>query len=518
MTKNVIIKALKDWGGHTTTHAIPNIVTTQSKIMRIIWIICFLVSLGYCLFQIVICILSYMSYGVISNYEYIYETPTLFPVVDICNINPYDGNFLAEVIAEMNNKSISSSNVTNYYYIEDLNTITVNFKTYLEKKNENDSISRWYSSFWPQQLIISCLFNNEPCYFTDFMYYHNFHYGACFSFNLGMVSNYSPINSPNDYISPYPGFHAPFSYGPVDLKYSQQPGSDYGLQLELFTGDPIDQIKYTYSKGIRVLIRNQSDEPVPEELGFNCLPGVQSNIAVSRMFIDHLSLPYNDCIDELNDENFQRNTVVYTLKTKLNKTTYNQAFCLKVCSQLFIIDKCSCWDYSLPKINNSKVQACFLNSDLICLAEKKIKLFKEFSELCNVNCPMECKSQIYDVSISSAEYPTQWYAEKLIMDNGTAFKILTQNNQLNYSKWNYDYLKKTTLKLNVYYESLVFTHVYEAPAFTIDSLISFLGGNLGLFLGMSLLTVIEAVDFIFNVIYFLYEKRKNQIKDDVLKY
>ena len=148
MTKNVIIIGMIIWGSATTTHAIPNIITSKNNIMRVIWILCFLVSLGYCLFQLVSCILSYMNYGVISNYVYIYETPTLFPAVDICNVNPYDGNFLGEIIAEMNNKSIYSSNMTNYYFIEDLNTITVNFKTFLEKRNENDSISQWYDSFW----------------------------------------------------------------------------------------------------------------------------------------------------------------------------------------------------------------------------------------------------------------------------------------------------------------------------------------------------------------------------------
>ena len=70
--------------------------------------------------------------------------------------------------------------------------------------------------------------------------------------------------------------------------------------------------------------------------------------------------------------------------------------------------------------------------------------------------------------------------------------------------------------MNIYYNSLVYTHVYEVPAFTIDSLISFLEINLGLFLGMSLLTLIEAVDFSFNIIYLIYKKRNDPHK--VMKY
>ena len=120
---------------------------------------------------------------------------------------------------------------------------------------------------------------------------------------------------------------------------------------------------------------------------------------------------------------------------------------------------------------------------------------------------MECQQKIYDVSISSADNLTQWYAQNLIENNGTSLQIVTLNNQLNYSKWNYNYLKQTTLKLNVFYESLVYTNVYETPSLTIDSLIDYLG----LFWGMSLLSLIEAVKIFFHVIYFICKKRIDKV-------
>ena len=509
MTENTLKIELKNLGISSKAHGISNIVTAKNNIIRITWIICFIASLTYCLYQLALCILSYLDYGVITNYEYIYEIPTQFPAVGICNLNPYDGNIIETTMSEINNKSIYTNISNQTYFIENLNSITTLFKTYFEKKSENNSMLKWFNSFWMEQMLISCQFNNHPCFFTDFMYYHNFYYGDCYSFNIGIFSNYSSVpyhvfNSTN-YLN-IPGYYVPFPDGPADIKHSQQAGSDYGLQLELYVGDPVNQIKYTHSSGIRVLIHNQTAEPVPEELGINCNPGVETNIAVSRLFIDHLSLPYNDCIEELNNENFQRNTVFYTLKTKMNKTNYNQAFCLKVCTQLFIIDKCGCFDFSLPKINDSQVQSCYSNSDFTCIGDKKNELFRNFNSACDVNCPIECHQKIYDVSLSSANYPTDWYAQKLIEDNGHYLQKVILLNQLNYSKLNSDYLKKTTLKVNVFYESLVYTHVFETPALTISSLIAFLGGNLGLFLGVSLLSLIEAIEVSYHIIIHLIQK------------
>lgn len=48
--------------------------------------------------------------------------------------------------------------------------------------------------------------------------------------------------------------------------------------------------------------------------------------------------------------------------------------------------------------------------------------------------------------------------------------------------------------VNVYYDDMFYIMVSEAPDVTLDQLIALVGGNLGLFLGISLMTLVETIE------------------------
>ena len=499
MVENIFKIALKNWGESTSTHGIPNITKAQSKIIRILWILCFLVSLSYCTYQIIISIIGYLNFSVISNYQLLFEVPTLFPTIDICHLNPY-GNFFDDFMSTLNKSNSSSKS----YYIQDVNSFTRKMNTVFEKMNENDSFGLYWNPLWLENFLLSCQFNNQPCYNTNFSYFHNFYYGNCYSFNVGELTN---VSANYNYI--------PFASAKRDLFTTKQAGAQFGLQLELYAGDPVNFIKYTYFNGFKIVIRNISTESIPEEMGIDLSPGFQTNIAVSRLSISHLPLPYNDCIDVLTDKNFERNKIFTILKNKMNKTNYNQAYCLKVCTQLYILENCGCFDFSLPKIFYSEATGCYTDLQFSCIDSKKTTLFNDFKNICNINCPIECEQQTFSTEISLSDYPSVWYANTLINSSLFLNSTVYQWNPAN-SEWNYDLLKKSLLKINVYYKDLAYTKIIETPALTIDSIIAFIGGNLGLFLGMSLLTLIEAIDFLFYIVHYRITQKNidtNKVKD-----
>ena len=81
---------------HTHTlhsHGIPNIVRTNSQIIRVMWIIFFLAAAGYCLYTIIQSFIQYYSYETYIELNSIYDTPTEFPAISFCNLNAY--NFVA---------------------------------------------------------------------------------------------------------------------------------------------------------------------------------------------------------------------------------------------------------------------------------------------------------------------------------------------------------------------------------------------------------------------------------------
>ena len=67
--------------------------------------------------------------------------------------------------------------------------------------------------------------------------------------------------------------------------------------------------------------------------------------------------------------------------------------------------------------------------------------------------------------------------------------------------------------MDIFYEELSYEEIEENKAFEFLSLLSEIGGFLGLLLGASVLTVCELVDYITLVIINKYWKKRNKIKD-----
>ena len=66
------------------------------------------------------------------------------------------------------------------------------------------------------------------------------------------------------------------------------------------------------------------------------------------------------------------------------------------------------------------------------------------------------------------------------------------------------------INLKVYYPSLKITKVEQVPAYTFDELLSNVGGQLGLFLGASLLTMGEFIDYLFRFCYYKCKSKRTQ--------
>jgi hypothetical protein len=71
--------ALEDWGLNTKTHAVSNIFRLESRLLRIIWLLCFLASLIYCIIAVTTIIMDYLSYNVLINQQVENVSPVDFP-------------------------------------------------------------------------------------------------------------------------------------------------------------------------------------------------------------------------------------------------------------------------------------------------------------------------------------------------------------------------------------------------------------------------------------------------------
>ena len=70
--------------------------------------------------------------------------------------------------------------------------------------------------------------------------------------------------------------------------------------------------------------------------------------------------------------------------------------------------------------------------------------------------------------------------------------------------------RSNLILLHVYYPSLHYTVTAQVESFTLDTLISNLGGQIGLFLGASLMTLVELIEGLGFIMWTAYQRKRSQ--------
>lgn len=178
------LEIIKEWSLYTTAHGFANVVRAPNLLLKLIWILFLLASWVYCSYLIIVYIIQFYSYEVISTLRTYNEVPTLFPVVDICNLNSYDGQearfYMQKVITSKNISFDLEQGPKDY-----IDDITDQIKAKIELDGSQNNISLWDFGFYMSQMLISCKFQGVKCSAENFTWYHNYYYGSCYRFNSG---------------------------------------------------------------------------------------------------------------------------------------------------------------------------------------------------------------------------------------------------------------------------------------------------------------------------------------------
>ncbi|CAG0901447.1 unnamed protein product, partial [Darwinula stevensoni] len=123
-----------------------------------------------------------------------------------------------------------------------------------------------------RELVLDCTYQGKNC--TDEKYFIRTvasGYGICYTFNSNFNTNDSKAGK----------------------RISSLTGSDYGLSLELY----LDQDDYmsnvvSESAGVRVVVHDNDQLPIPDEQGFYLRPNTHTTMALTKVNITRLPEPY----------------------------------------------------------------------------------------------------------------------------------------------------------------------------------------------------------------------------------
>lgn len=329
-----------------------------------------------------------------------------------------------------------------------------------EKQNETSASS-------PMITIISCLFSSDICSENDFEYFELNDFQRCYKFN-------------SNYTSP---------------KLSRRFGKAYGLEVEFFLG-----LKSNCAKGLRVYLHNATSLIDNDAFGIQLLSGTETNVAVDRTFISRKPKPFSDCVDQVDEESSD-----LVIETFNQIGGYSQTTCIILCYQEFYDKVFGCFNKNLPRPKKGPNITC----DII--KNKEIKQ-ANVDNLCFKKCPKECEFVKYDLTVSSALFPTETYTKILLYNEN-----ITGNFEAEYHDFEVEYQKalSSILSAKIYFKSDLVKIVREKPLITKEVFVASIGGTLGLFLGLSLISILEFIEFLAEIciiyVHNIIQSRKNKV-------
>jgi hypothetical protein len=256
----------------STSHGLPNIFRANKVYLKIFWVICFLSSTVACSYVIICSIFSYFEWNVTVATTINYQMPVLFPAVTICNVNPFFRprafHFMSSTLQSYNlSYSIALDKLQNGQTALSITKTALNILKAEAATNPNfNSTYRENLGFYLDDMLVSCSFGVYNCSSSDFVLLQTYDYGNCYTFNSAFNSSIKTISAA---------------------------GSEHGLQLELFAGDPNQEFSI-YKRGFYVAVHNQSTTPIIDSEGVFASIGMETNIGISRTFNFKQSLPYSN--------------------------------------------------------------------------------------------------------------------------------------------------------------------------------------------------------------------------------
>ena len=281
-----------------------------------------------------------------------------------------------------------------------------------------------------EEFILECYFAGRKCNVTEMFEPVFTSLGICYTFNSGRL---------------------------IETQMANGTGQRQGLTLFI----NVQQYNYvtTNDAGVKIAIHPQSEPPLPDDQVIGVPTGRNAFISIRELqLVDNTG---RNCNSRTSNLNFLQGEY----------TTYSESACLVDCMLTSLADKCVCVDswsfYSPDSSEYTKLPNCTLKD--ICCITNKLRL----PDQCN--CEAACSFSIYKSTASYSYFPL----DDLSTYSGTVYNISPEQ----YSR--------NLLGVNIYFETLNIETQTTSSAYSFVALLSDIGGQLGLFLGLSVISIME---------------------------
>ncbi|CAF1305218.1 unnamed protein product [Adineta steineri] len=477
---------IREFSLNTSMHGIAGISRSQSIHNRIFWSIAILIFTGMMFYFSIQAIRAYFKYPTEISVEFIEEWPQAFPAVTICNYSPlrYD-QFIMPYLNYTNTFNLTNTNDTSTFSALQAEHIS-NFLNH--ELNRNQSLHDLYYPL--EAMLIKCVYNGVNCSVHDFIRFISPRYGFCYTFN----AQAKHINNGK-------------------LHYNNENGKSGQLELDLYTHSHQYVPYLSNGVGIVAMVHENTQLPLIDRASTQLRPGQRHKLGYIKMTNVLLPAPYTTC----------NNKVSIGLQAMFNQFpqaeyTYAQELCFIVAIQTYTYQECGCvspfeWStrYIVLPGTTTVIHASLCNTSDICYANAADR-FRSSSSIARIfasDCNQECSINKFLIKLSSIAAPTSWYLNDIKNFVESVSTIPLSSNWS--TTWSSD-IQANYVGIDVVCESTrVETYTQQASISVVD-VISNVGGQTGLWMGISFLSLMEIIEMLYRLIRYQYHRIRRRLQ------
>ncbi|PNJ08937.1 ASIC3 isoform 1, partial [Pongo abelii] len=304
-------------------------------------------------------------------------------------------------------------------------------------------------------MLLDCRFRGQPCGPENFTTIFT-RMGKCYTFNSGADG--------------------------AELLTTTRGGMGNGLDIMLDVQQeeylPVwrDNEETLFEVGIRVQIHSQEEPPIIDQLGLGVSPGYQTFVSCQQQQLSFLPPPWGDCSSASLNPNYEPEpSDPLGSPSPSPSPPYTLMGCRLACETRYVARKCGCRMVYMP----GDAPVCSPQQYKNCAHPAIDAMLRKDS----CACPNPCASTRYAKELSMVRIPSR-----------AAARFLAR--KLNRSE---AYIAENVLALDIFFEALNYETVEQKKAYEMSELLGDIGGQMGLFIGASLLTILEILDYLCEV-------------------
>ncbi|CAF3737478.1 unnamed protein product [Rotaria socialis] len=438
----------------------------------------FLAAFGLMLYFVFSCVFQYLAYPTQTSVEIVAERGMRFPAVTVCNANPYRKDKMNAALLAFSEK--------NRVNLTETNAESLAYSLLADLFNQNETAELVDLGFQLDNMLLSCSYNGIECS-HDFVLSISSVFGNCFTFNWNaFMKKLFTLGDMNSTLVIFQGLTLTF-YVPSQLNFPST----------------------LFDEGLVVLLHDNDELPRTTEKGLRLKPGLAHTINYEKSQTIFLPKPYTNCTSSVELD------LIALYKTMFNsiaigQVAYSEVVCYQLCEQAFIFSVCSCILpiplYTRYVFNREHDNLIFTNvchpyteeqTCALTTAQRFVSSPTTIAAWCS-HCVLQCTYTYFPTELSANLAPTtaqKAYWAPILLSNTSNWTNLSLPNDF---AANYDtYMSSNYLRVTITCSKRYVTLNVQEAKLTIVDTFAAIGGQTGLWIGLSVLSFIEVCELIY---------------------